>query len=128
MQIKAGTWEGGHNKKATQYFNVIGYLVNRWVGYFVMLITIISLCSTGIAQVVAISTGLYYMDIHISKRSAIANILVTGLQECGNCHASSPVSLVGGWWTTDRQVAGSIHGFLGCDCYNPAVQPAVLAS
>lgn len=67
-QVKAGTWEGGHNKKATQYFNVIGYLVNRWVGYFVMLITIVSLCSTGIAQVVAISTGLYYLDIHISKR------------------------------------------------------------
>jgi len=75
VQIKAGTWEGGHNKKATQYFNVIGYLVNRWVGYFVMLITIISLCSTGIAQVVAISTGLYYLDIHITKRSAIASIL-----------------------------------------------------
>jgi len=68
VQIKAGTWEGGHNKKATQYFNVIGYLVNRWVGYFVMLITIISLCSTGIAQLVAISTGLYYLDIHITKR------------------------------------------------------------
>jgi len=80
VQIKAGTWEGGHNKKATQYFNVIGYLVNRWVGYFVMLITIISLCSTGIAQVVAISTGLYYMDINISKRSAIANILQYILQ------------------------------------------------
>lgn len=67
-KIKAGTWEGGHNKKATQYFNVIGYLVNRWVGYFVMFITIISLCSTGIAQVIAISTGLYYLDIHINKR------------------------------------------------------------
>ncbi len=80
VQIKAGTWEGGHNKKATQYFNVIGYLVNRWVGYFVMLITIISLCSTGIAQLVAISTGLYYMDIHISKRSAIANSLQCILQ------------------------------------------------
>ena len=73
VQIKAGTWEGGHNKKATQYFNVIGYLVNRWVGYFVMLITIISLCSTGIAQVVAISTGLYYLDIHVTKRSVIAS-------------------------------------------------------
>ena len=69
MQIKAGTWEGGHNKQATQYFNVVGYLTHRWVGYFVMLITIISLCSTGIAQIVAISTGLYYLDTGISKRS-----------------------------------------------------------
>ena len=68
LQVKAGTWEGGHNKKATQYYDVLGHLCHPWVGKFVLLITIISLCSTGIAQVVAISTGMYYLDIHINKR------------------------------------------------------------
>ena len=68
MQIKAGQWEGGHSKNATQYYNVVGYLTHKWIGAFVMFITIISLCSTGIAQIVAISTGLYYLDTSISKR------------------------------------------------------------
>ena len=69
-QVKAGTWEGGHNKKATQYFDVISDLVGFWPGRFVLLITIISLCSTGIAQVIACSTGAYYLDTRISKRYA----------------------------------------------------------
>ena len=68
MQIKAGQWEGGHSKNATQYYNVVGYLTHKWIGAFVLFITIISLCSTGIAQIVAISTGLYYLDTSISKR------------------------------------------------------------
>ena len=36
-------------------------------------------------------------------------------QECGNHHESLPFSPVAGWWTTDQQVAGSVHGFLGRD-------------
>lgn len=67
-QVKAGKWEGGHNKKATQYFDVITELVGFWPGRFVLLITIISLCSTGIAQVIACSTGAYYLNTSISKR------------------------------------------------------------
>lgn len=68
LQVKAGKWEGGHNKKATQYFDVITELVGFWPGRFVLLITIISLCSTGIAQVIACSTGAYYLKTSISKR------------------------------------------------------------
>lgn len=68
-KVKAGKWEGGHNKKATQYFDVITELVGFWPGRFVLLITIISLCSTGIAQVIACSTGAYYLNTSISKRT-----------------------------------------------------------
>lgn len=68
LQVKTGKWEGGHDKKATQYFDVITDLVGYWPGRFVLLITIISLCSTGIAQVVACSTGAYYLNTSITKR------------------------------------------------------------
>ncbi|KAL3149585.1 Lymphocyte transmembrane adapter 1 [Trebouxia sp. C0010 RCD-2024] len=68
-KVKTGKWEGGHDKKATQYFDVITDLVGYWPGRFVLLITIISLCSTGIAQVVACSTGAYYLNTSITKRT-----------------------------------------------------------
>ena len=69
LQIKAGTWEGGHEKRATQYFEVMHQLTgSRIVKYFVMIIVIISLLCTGIAQIIAIATGMYYLKDTISKR------------------------------------------------------------
>ena len=53
--------------RSVQYYDVAGYLVGRWAGYFTLLITVISLCSTSIAQIVAISTGFYYIDTRINK-------------------------------------------------------------
>ena len=69
VQIRAGTWEGGHEKRATQYFEVMHQLTgSRIVKYFVMIIVIISLLCTGIAQIIAIATGMYYLKDTISKR------------------------------------------------------------
>ena len=69
MQIKAGTWAGGHHKRATQYFEVLGQLTgSKIVKYFVLIITIISLLCTGIAQIIAISTGMYYLVESVNKR------------------------------------------------------------
>ena len=71
MQIAKGTWAGGHDQRATQYFNVIGELTgSRIVKGFVCIITIISLMCTGIAQIVAISTGSYYLNTSVDKRCA----------------------------------------------------------
>ena len=57
--------------RSVQYYDVAGYLVGRWAGYFTLLITVISLCSTSIAQIVAISTGFYYIDTRINKLCAL---------------------------------------------------------
>ncbi len=47
-QSAAGTWAGGHESRATQYFNVVGELTgSRIVKVFVCAITIISLLCTG---------------------------------------------------------------------------------
>lgn len=68
--MRAGTWEGGHEKRATQYFEVMHQLTgSKIVKYFVMVIVIISLLCTGIAQIIAIATGMYYLKDTISKRS-----------------------------------------------------------
>ncbi|DBA95338.1 TPA: Lymphocyte transmembrane adapter 1 [Trebouxia sp. C0006] len=68
-KVRAGTWEGGHEKRATQYFEVMHQLTgSRIVKYFVMVIVIISLLCTGIAQIIAIATGMYYLKDTISKR------------------------------------------------------------
>ena len=69
MQIAAGTWAGGHEQRATQYYNVVGELTgSRIVKGFVCIITIISLVCTGIAQLVAMSTGSYYLNTSVDKR------------------------------------------------------------
>jgi hypothetical protein len=41
-------------------------------GAFTLLITVISLASTSLAQIVAISTGLYYIDTRLSKLCALS--------------------------------------------------------
>ncbi|EIE19348.1 hypothetical protein COCSUDRAFT_19779, partial [Coccomyxa subellipsoidea C-169] len=57
-------------KRATQYFNVVGELTgSSIVKVFVTVITIISLLCTGIAQIVAIATGSYYLNTSIDKRT-----------------------------------------------------------
>ena len=70
--------------RSVQYYDVAGYLVGRWAGYFTLLITVISLCSTSIAQIVAISTGFYYIDTRINKLCALSLQLprTSGVHEC----------------------------------------------
>lgn len=41
---------------------------SKIVKYFVMIIVIISLLCTGIAQIIAIATGMYYLKDTVSKR------------------------------------------------------------
>lgn len=68
-QVSAGVWAGGHHKRATQYFEVLGELTGSViVKWFVLIIVAISLLCTTIAQIIAISTGIYYLDTSINKR------------------------------------------------------------
>jgi len=57
---------------------------SRIVKYFVMVIVIISLLCTGIAQIIAIATGMYYLKDTISKRSEMLPQLCRGLMQPGN--------------------------------------------
>lgn len=85
LQVRAGTWEGGHEKRATQYFEVMHQLTgSKIVKYFVMVIVIISLLCTGIAQIIAIATGMYYLKDTISKRSERLPLLCRGLMQARN--------------------------------------------
>jgi hypothetical protein len=54
---------------------------SRIVKYFVMVIVIISLLCTGIAQIIAIATGMYYLKDTISKRSERLLQLCRGLMQ-----------------------------------------------
>lgn len=75
-KIKAGTWAGGHDKRATQYFEVLGDLTgSKIVRYFVLAVTILSLLCTGIAQIVSCATGMYYLHDTIDKRYDIMCML-----------------------------------------------------
>ena len=49
-------------------------------GAFTLLITIISLSSTSLAQIVAISTGLYYIDTRIDKLCAAPPMASRGMR------------------------------------------------
>ena len=69
MQIKDGSWAGGHDKRATQYFEVLGELTgSKIVKYFTLFVTVFSLLCTGISQIIAIAAGLYYYKDTVSKR------------------------------------------------------------
>ncbi|KAK9807758.1 hypothetical protein WJX72_008373 [[Myrmecia] bisecta] len=73
-RIKNGLWKGYTDKgvkggRALQYFEVIGELCGKPAKYFVLLITIISLLSTAIAQIIACSTGFYYLIDTVDKRT-----------------------------------------------------------
>lgn len=56
LQLAAGQWYAAgtkSRKQATQYFEVVGYLTHPVMGYVTLVITVIGLLSTGIAQIIA---------------------------------------------------------------------------
>ena len=42
--------------------------------------------------------------------NAASVVVIIGLQECGNCHKSSPFNPSAGWWTTKQQVSVRFTG------------------
>ncbi|CAL5229390.1 g12708 [Coccomyxa viridis] len=63
-KVKEGKWVAG---RAVQYYDVAGYLVGRPAGAFTLFITVVSLVSTSIAQIIATSTGFYYIVTGVNK-------------------------------------------------------------
>lgn len=71
-KLAAGQWYAAGTKtrkQATQYFEVVGYLTHPVMGYVTLIITIIGLLSTGIAQIIACSADNYFIDSSLSKRT-----------------------------------------------------------
>lgn len=69
--LAEGTWYAPGTKErrqATQYFEVVGYLTHRFFGFLTLIITIIGLLSTGIAQIIACSADTYYLSDNHDKR------------------------------------------------------------
>ncbi|KAK9796248.1 hypothetical protein WJX73_001881 [Symbiochloris irregularis] len=116
--VTRGTWAGGHHKRATQYFEVLGELTgSKLVGWFVLAIVAISLLCTTIAQIVAIATGMYYLAEGESKRTwalvwgGILTVTMSMVPTFRHFRLLNIISLTGTFYTAVYLIsqAGSTH-------------------
>ncbi len=75
LQVLAGTWYNGvdsngylRRKTATQYHDVIGFSLGRWLGALGQFLVGLYILGVAIQQVVASASSQYTIDTHYSKR------------------------------------------------------------
>ena len=74
-QVKRGEWydskdSNGFERRSsvTQYHDIIGFFLGRWLGLLGQILTALSILGTAIAQIVASSGSQYSIDKSYDKR------------------------------------------------------------
>ena len=75
VQVQRGIWydskdSNGFERRSsvTQYHDVIGFVLGKWIALFAQVITALSILGTAIAQIVASSSSQHSIDTKYDKR------------------------------------------------------------
>ncbi|KAK9807276.1 hypothetical protein WJX73_006480 [Symbiochloris irregularis] len=71
--IKDGVWYdadgSGNRTRITSYYEVVGYLTNKWLAYFSVVVVIITAVGTCLPQIISASSNLYIINGSLEKRT-----------------------------------------------------------